>query len=297
MQTLPKSLHIGVIRGGISSEYEDSLQSGAHILQVLSETHKPIDILISKDGTWHINGIERPADRIFKHVDVVWNALHGELGEDGVLQEILNHHGIPYTGSDRLSSALSSNKIYAKDLAKKSGIKTPVYMVVRKGESVVEKAKEIWGGIPHPLIVKPANVHVKKESQRVDSFTELCESLEKVLKKYDIALVEECITGKSAECLVTEDFRGQKIYAFPPDGKLTKKEKNDIEEAAKKIHKVLKLHNYSNSSFIVSPRRGVYFISVNPSPYFGKSSHAHKVIESVGSNVKDFFHHILSLTL
>src|SRR4051812_28058000 len=110
MTTLPSSLRIGVLRGGPSPEYDASLKTGGHVLKYLNETHKPLDIFISKDGTWHVQGIERKPERILKQVDVVWNALHGLYGEDGGVQEILNHHGVPYTGSDRMASAVAMNK-------------------------------------------------------------------------------------------------------------------------------------------------------------------------------------------
>ena len=57
MITLPSSLRIGVIRGGVSPEYESSLKSGANVLKDLSETHKLLDIFISQDGIWHMQGM------------------------------------------------------------------------------------------------------------------------------------------------------------------------------------------------------------------------------------------------
>lgn len=297
MKTVPNSLHIGIIRGGTSPEYDSSIKTGAHILESFSESHKPIDILISKDGTWHMNGVERKPERIFKHVDVVWNALHGRYGEDGQIQELLKHHGVKFTGSDRFSSAVTMNKVLAKDHLKNYGIKTPVHVVVRREDSLEEKAREVWNSIPHPLVVKPANSGGNIGFHKVDSFLELLNALENILEKYDTALVEEFISGREVTCLVTEDFRGHPVYAFPPSTVLTRKEKEEVEETAKKVHQILKLSNYSSSDFIVSPRRGVYFLEVNTSPKFHKGSYAHKVIESVGSSVKDFLHHVVKLAM
>ena len=87
---LSSSLRIGVLRGGPSSEYDVSLKSGHEVLKHLSQTHKPLDIFISRNGTWHVQGIERSPERILKHVDVIFNALHGKFGEDGRVQEILD---------------------------------------------------------------------------------------------------------------------------------------------------------------------------------------------------------------
>jgi D-alanine-D-alanine ligase len=297
MQTLPRSLHIGVIRGGTSPEYEVSIKTGANVLEQLSKTHKPIDILISRDGKWHMNGVERDPERIFKHVDVVWNALHGQFGEDGGIQEVLNHNGVLYTGSDRYSSAITLNKVLAKDHAVKFGIKTPVYMTVRQSDDLGHKAQEIWNSIPHPLVVKPANIHSNLEFHKVSSFSEFLNALEHILEKYDLALVEEYISGKESEVLVTENFRGQKVYAFPASGNLTKPQKKEVEEIAKKVHQVFNLENYSNTHFVISPRRGIYFLETETSPRIQKDSFVHKAIESVGSNLKEFFTHVFTLVL
>ena len=107
-------MRIGVLRGGPSSEYEVSLKTGANVLKALSETHRPLDIFISKDGKWHREGVERTPDHALLGVDVVFNALHGEYGEDGKVQQILQQLGIPYTGSDSIASALAMNKVLSK---------------------------------------------------------------------------------------------------------------------------------------------------------------------------------------
>jgi D-alanine-D-alanine ligase len=297
MQALPKSLHIGVIRGGISPEYDVSLKTGANVLENISSTHKPIDILITKDGKWHMNGVEREPERIFKHVDVVWNALHGEYGEDGGIQDVLNHNGVLYTGSDRYPSAITLNKALAKDHAVKLGIKTPIYMTVRRSDDLGKKAQEIWNSIPHPLAVKPANVHTDLEFHKVSSFNTFLDALEHILEKYDLALVEEYISGKASEVLVTENFRGQKVYAFPASGSLTKEQRRKVEEMAKKVHTAFNLENYSNSHFVVSPKRGVYFLEIETSPRIQKNSVLHNAIESVGSSFKEFFTHVFTLVL
>ena len=81
-------IRVGVIRGGISSEYEVSLNTGANVLShlrsdIMNEKYKPIDILIDRDGTWHMQGRPVTLDHISNSVDVIFNALHGDFGEDG----------------------------------------------------------------------------------------------------------------------------------------------------------------------------------------------------------------------
>ena len=301
MITLPISLRIGVLRGGPSPEYDVSLQSGGHVLQNLSNTHKPFDIFISKDGTWHIHGIERSRERILKQLDVVWNALHGSYGEDGKLQELLSHHGIKYTGSDKFASAIAMNKAMAKEQVKVAGIKTPVFIIVRREDSMIDKAKEIFNSIPHPLMVKPTCGGSSIGLYIVRTFNELLSALEQVLSVHGSAIVEEYISGKSVSGFITEDFRNQPIYTFPAivtsSGSVSTKETRAVEDMAKQVHNMLQLSHYSKSDFIVSPRRGIYFLEVNTVPKLEKKSLLLQALETVGVDTVHFIHHMLSLAV
>ena len=296
MSTLSPSLRIGVLRGGPSSEYDISLQSGANVLKILSETHRPIDIFISRDGKWHMQGVEKSPERILQNVDVVWNALHGTYGEGGV-QEILERHGMQYTGSDRFSSAIAMNKWMTKEHVILAGVRTPMYVIVRENDSILEKAREIWAGISHPLIIKPGAGGSGLGFYTVDSFSELLVALESVLSQYGNAVVEEYIEGKNISCFIIDNFREQETYTFPLTGDLTKEEALTVEDVAKKIHKMLGLRHYSKSDFIVSPKRGVYFLETNTVPKLHDKSRLLESLKSVGVSVKDFLHHILKLAI
>lgn len=322
MQTLSPSIRIGVIRGGPSSEYDISLKTGANVLKCLSETHSPTDIFISKDGKWHVSGVERSPERILKNVDVIFNALHGAYGEDGGVQELLDSHGVSYTGSGRMASAMAMNKWITKERAILAGIKTPVSMLVRRTDKLAKKAKEVFDSIPHPLIVKPVSEGSSIGVHIADSFSELLTALENVLSFSESAVVEEYISGKEATCGVVDNFRGQKIYSLPPveivppkgklfdydskyngesreicPGNFTEKEKKKIEDVAKLIHEKLGLRHYSRSDFIVSPRRGVYFLEVNTLPGLTEESLIPKSLKAVGVEIKDFLLHLLHLAV
>lgn len=322
MQIISPSLRIGVIRGGPSVEYEVSLGTGGNILKHLSASHNPLDIFISRDGKWHIQGIERTPERILKHVDVVVNALHGTFGEDGGLQEILDSHGTRYTGSDKLSSAIAMNKWMTKERVEKAGIKTPLYFIVRQEDSISEKAKFIFNSIPHPMIVKPACSGSSFGLYKVNSFSELVSALEVILSEHGSAIVEEYIVGKEATCGVVDNFRGRDIYALPPieiipptgklfdyeskyngqsqeicPGNFSKEEKKEIEEISAKIHQILGLSHYSRSDFIISPKRGIYFLEVNTLPGLTNESLLPKSLNAVGVTMPEFLHHIIFLAL
>ncbi len=297
MRTLPQSLRIGIIRGGPTPEYEISIESGANVIKHLSLTHKPIDIFISREGKWHMHGLERSPDRILKNVDVVFNAIHGPFGEDGRLQEILNNAGVPYTGSSRYASSIALNKWVTKQHAKAVGVKTPVSVLVRRGDSIADKAKEVFDLIPHPLIVKPISGGSSIGIKVADSFNDLLSALENILEKYEGAVVEEHIVGKQVSCFITNDFRDLEVYVFPVMENLTKEESRAVEEIAKKMHGHLGLSQYSKSDFIVSPRRGIYFLESNTVPKVTNESLLLKTLESVGVSVAEFLHHVIGLAI
>ncbi len=321
-QTIPKSLRIGVLRGGPSSEYEVSLKTGGNVLKELGDTHSPIDIFISKDGKWHIQGIERSPERILRQVDVVWNGLHGTFGEDGGVQHILDIHGIPYTGSKKFESAIAMNKWLTKEKLKSHGVKTPVAMLVRREDSLVEKAEEVFNSIPHPLIVKPVSGSSSVGLHVTQSFNELLSALEEVLATEDSALVEECISGKEATCGVVQNFRQKEVYTLPPveiippkgklfdyeskyngqsqeicPGNFSDSEKREIERIAGLVHSALGLSHYSRSDFIVTPRRGIYFLEVNTLPGLTEESLFPKSLKTVGVSFKEFLDHVLKLAI
>ena len=320
---LPGSLHIGVVRGGPSPEYDVSLKSGANVLKHLSETHRPIDIFISKDGRWHINGVERSPERILKNVDVVYNALHGAYGEDGGIQEVLDYHGIPYTGSDKLSSALAMNKFLTKERAIKAGVKTPIYFFVRENEDPAGKLNQIHKNLPYPLITKPASSGSSFGITLANNPDELLRGLQTAMSSGGGALVEEYIPGREATCGVLENFRGQNTYALPPieivhaspqnffdydakysgqsqeicPGRFSADEKREIERMSALVHDALGLRHYSRSDFIVSPKRGIYFLEINTLPGLTNESLLPKSLDAVGMKFKDFLHHVIGLAL
>jgi len=308
MQRLSPSIRIGVIRGGPSHEYEDSLLSGAEALKNLREDKVVNDIFITRDGKWHINGIERSPERILKNVDVLLNSLHGDYGEDGQIQRLLNDHGVRHTSSDKYASAMAMNRWIAKERASLEGVRTPVSMLVRRTDKLAKKAKEVFDSIPHPLMVKPASGGSNIISYKVDSFADLLTALENILFFTDSAVVEEYISGKYASCAVIDNFRGKNIYTLPPaeivslddvkcPGNFTEKEKKEIEKVAELIHSKLGLKNYSSSDFVVTPKRGVYLLEVNTTPRLHEKSFLPKSLESVGVEVKEFLNHLLHLAV
>ena len=136
---------IAVIMGGISSEREISLKSGAGVLGSLDrEKYEPIEVVIDKK-TDIITKI--PDD-----VDFAFLALHGKFGEDGCVQSVLETRDIPYSGCGPLSSAMCMDKNVSKKICKASGIPTADWITVKSIEEIDYDRIEEMG---YPVFVKP----------------------------------------------------------------------------------------------------------------------------------------------
>jgi D-alanine-D-alanine ligase len=317
--------NVGVLRGGPSSEYEVSLQTGANIIKLLndSEKYEPIDIFISRDGVWHIHGIPKEPHQALKKIDAVFNGLHGEYGEDGKVQHILETFSIPYTGSRQFPSVLAMNKPLAKNFLTKEGVKTPIGKVLKREDFDDNTARLIFRNMPHPSIVKPATRGSSVGVSIIESFLQLNEALQKVFEIADTAIIEEFIKGKEATCGVVDNFRNAEIYALLPieisppaenvffdydakysgkskeicPGRFSREESEEIQRLAILAHKILGLRHYSRSDFIVHPRRGIFFLESNSLPGMTANSLFPKALEAVGCSQYQFVDHLLELAL
>jgi len=329
-------IKVGVIRGGISPEYDVSLDTGQAVLSALREAladkYSAIDILIDKEGLFHLNGLPTTAEKLRLNVDVVWNALHGFYGEDGKMSQLLESLGIPYTGSGPLASALSMHKIRAKQAIQHLGIRMPShFMLARYDEAfdgspdsyAVTKAQEIYEKMAPPWIVKPVSGGSSVSAYLAKTKYELAVILRDMTSIDDEILVEEYITGKEASVGVLEQFRGNRQYTFLPieivkpsgtmfdydakygdgeaqeisPGRFTREETQALQEAARAIHNALDLRHYSRSDFIVHPKRGIYFLEVNSLPGLTEESLLPKMIESIGSSFPEFVDHVIGLAM
>lgn len=316
-------IRIGVLRGGPSNEHDVSLKTGENVLKNLPEKYIPIDIFIDKNGGWHIQGISHKPHEIFKKVDAIFNALHGEYGEDGKVQKILDVFSVPYTGSKTLPSAIGMNKALAKDVFKLHGIKTPYFVVESKSDNIDEMAIKLFNSFPMPAVVKPVASGSSFGVSVAYTLKSLALALSKAFKYSDKVLVEEYIKGREATCGVVDRFRGKDIYSLLPieiikpeksdffdyeakycggsqeicPGNFSQSEKEAVQELAVTAHKALGLRHYSRSDFIISPRRGIYILEVNTLPGLTSESLLPKSLNAVGCSLPDFLDHLITLAL
>lgn len=321
--TLHMRTVVGVLRGGPSSEYDISLLSGASVLQELDkEKYDARDIFIDRQGNWHNRGVAQSPERVLTGVDVVFNTIHGEYGEDGQLHQVLDPLGIPYTGADKVSSVLAFNKQQTKDAVRRLGVKVAHGVVVEPVGEFEATAHQLFRSFPHPAIVKPVIGGSSVGVTIADNFEALKWGLERAARVSPQVLVEEFIKGQEATVGVVDDFRGHKTYALIPveivppkdkffdyenkyngatlervPGNFSDIQKQELERVAKLVHESLGMRHYSRSDFIVS-KRGVYFLEVNSAAAVGltKESLLPKALAAVGSKFSDFLTHVIELT-
>ncbi len=212
---------IGVVRGGPSDEYDISLKTGTAVLLALNkEKYDPLDIHISKSGAWHIQGVEVKPYSALRRADAVFNALHGSYGEDGKIQQLFETHGIPFTGSDSLSSAMTMAKHVAKEVYRREGLKTPLHVLVQKADDKEPDIAKILALVHSkfslPYVIKPASGGSSLGVALVTDRAEFAGALRDILKKHGSVIIEEFIPGIEATVGVIKGFRGQDMYALPP---------------------------------------------------------------------------------
>lgn len=312
---------VGVLRGGTSSEYGLSLKTGAAMMSALPEDrYDTRDILIDRKGMWHHRGMPATPARALSQVDVVLNALHGGVGEDGSVQRILERSGVPFAGARSMQSAIALNKIRARHVLKNAGIRMPngVSFSLRDGLNTAEMARLVHASAAPPYMVKPPMEGASTGIRLVNSYVDLPDVLGDVLDVYGSVLVEEFIRGDDATVGVINNFRNEALYALPPahvvrdaphierhhhdnaslkhiaPAGFTYIQKESLMDIAKTAHKVLALSHFSRADFVVSPR-GIYLLEVNTNPGLYPGASFPAMLSAVGSSVGEFTEHAVHL--
>jgi D-alanine-D-alanine ligase len=194
--------------GGLSSEREVSLRTGEAVLSALRERgHDAIPIYVDHDVDVAIRQ---------EQIDVAFIALHGRMGEDGCIQGLLELLGIPYTGSDVLSSALAMHKGKAKELFRLHNLPTPAYYTLTEDDA--GDLASVHGDFGFPCVVKPIREGSSVGVAICHSLEELAPAIEKALCFDDEVLVERFIVGKEISVAILEDRALGAVEIAPREG-------------------------------------------------------------------------------
>jgi D-alanine-D-alanine ligase len=216
---MSQKLRVAVLRGGPSPEYDISLKTGENLLSILrqnEDTFEPVDVFIDRSGVWHHRGLPTKSLQALKHVDVVWNAMHGSYGEDGQIQQLLNSYRVPYIGPEALPAAMSLHKDRTKNVYRMHGILTPEHRVLDREKNYEDELVHVFRNFMHPVVVKPSCSGSSIGTVVAYTWEELRAAVMEAFAHSNKVLVEEYIRGKEASCGVIDNFRGEKLYALIP---------------------------------------------------------------------------------
>lgn len=175
--------------GGPSAEREVSLRSGRAVAEALRARGHQVEELDPRTPAWNL-----PAG-----TEVVFLALHGTYGEDGTVQQALDHLGVPYTGCDAEASRIAFDKVLTKERCVRAGVPTCPYLVFDDPRTPWPK------GWQPPLVIKPVRQGSSVGLQFVRDIEEWPAALADCLKHDSRALVEEQIVGRESTVAILED--------------------------------------------------------------------------------------------
>lgn len=348
-------MKIVVLGGGISTERHVSLVSGTSVCRALrSLGHKAIfvdmfmgledyegkleDAFDARDGFCGNVAIEetepdlqavaasrkmKSPSRLGKNVleicalaDCVFLGLHGADGEDGKIQAVLDLMGVPYTGSDTLSSAMAMDKAVAKRVMESCGVLTPKWQEIKY---TADDVPELSRTLPVPCAVKIVDGGSSIGVSLPDTREELEKALYELLKYGNRIVVEEKIEGRELTQPILDGKYLSAIEIVPPEGTsfdyvakyqsgsqaareicpadISPEQQKTIGEAALRFHNALGLSVYSRADFILDKEGRAWCLEVNTLPGMTPASLIPKAAALEGYSYPQLCEKIVELSL
>ena len=191
-----KNKKVLVVLGGTSGERVVSLDSGRACIKALKK--KGYKVSSFDPQKKHFNLIDK------NKTDIIFNALHGKDGEDGVAQSYFEFLRIPYTHSGVISSYNSMNKLISKEIFKKNKIKSPNYFVLKREEFNKDKLNNLIKikKIKFPLVVKPINEGSSIGVKICKNLFSLNKNIKFLFKSFNELMFEPFIGGQEIQVAV-----------------------------------------------------------------------------------------------
>jgi len=312
--------NVAVLMGGYSSEYEISMKSGQIVYKNLDkDLYNAYKIVITKDKWFYLNNKNKEFS-ISKNdfsltienkkinFDVAFIVIHGSPGEDGILQAYFESIGIPYTGCDSDTSAITFNKRDCISILKKYSIPTANSIHLNYGDKIEEE--KIIKKIGIPCFVKANKSGSSFGVYKVNKKSDLLPSINNSFKIDKEILIESFLDGTEVSVgvmnykknikvfgiteLVTENdffdyeakYEGKSKEITPAN--ISKIQKNNVTKIAKKIYQKLGIKGLSRSEFIFVGNTP-YFLELNSIPGLTKESIFPKQVKINGISLKELF--------
>ena len=271
-----------ILSGGISRERLISLDTGFQVAKELKKNGYKIKI-------------SEPDNNLEKNIkefkpSVIFNALHGQFGEDGYIQTILEQYQIPYTHSGPIASSIAMDKEISKKIFINNKINTPKFIKYsfdkKKSTKLIEQIND---KLKFPVVVKPIN-----EGSSVNVYICTKKNITKILKSMDSykeVMIEEFIAGREIQVAIMGNKKlgaielkpKRKFYDY--DAKyntnaktqhiipveISRNKLDEVMNMALKAHKVIACRGVSRSDFKFY-RNKFYLLEINTQPGMTKLS-------------------------
>ena len=291
-----------ILSGGISKERLISLDTG---MQVAKE--------LKKNG--YETKICEPDKNLEKNINkfkpkVIFNALHGQFGEDGYIQTILEQYKIPYTHSGVIASSIAMDKEVSKKIFIKNKIITPKFIKYSYNKKNLDLIRFIENKLKFPVVVKPIN-----EGSSVNVFICTKKNIIKILnsmKSYKQVMIEEFISGREIQVAIMGNKKlgaielkpKRKFYDYQAKYntnaktqhiipvELSKNKLDEVKNIALKAHKLIGCRGITRSDFKFYKNK-FYLLEINTQPGMTKLSLVPEIAAYNGINFKELIEWIL----
>lgn len=319
--------NLGIICGGFSSEYEISLKSANTILKQLPDAYTGYKIVLSDQGWLVKNGYNHGVfdlnTGIISFMDGTSVSLagaiiyiHGNPGENGKIQALLDMLKIPYVNSNVLASALSFDKWYCNQFLKSFGIPVANSVLLKEGAEINEQ--ELIESLGLPIFVKPTDSGSSFGISKVKKAEDLRSAIDTAFKEGRTIVLESFLNGIEVTCGVYRDkteltalplteivseneffdfeakYQGKSNEITP--ARISAELTLNIQKEAKKIYHLLNLKSIARIDFMLVGETP-YVIEVNTTPGFSAESIVPKMLAEAGISITSFWETIIETEL
>jgi D-alanine-D-alanine ligase len=282
-----------ILSGGISKERAISLETGKQVANELKKNK--YKVLICEPDSTLLQNIRNFSPNI------IFNALHGQFGEDGYIQAFLEAQKIPYTHSGVIASSIAMDKVISKKIFIKNNILTPKYIKFNHQKNKINIIKIIEKKLNFPVVIKPINegssvhVHICNKKNIVKKLNQL--------SAYNEILIEEFIPGREIQVAIMNN-KNLGVIELKPKREfydyqakynsnaktehiipvnLNKKDLKKITNITSKAHRVIGCRGITRSDFKFYKGK-FYLLEINTQPGMTKLSLVPEIASYAGIN-------------
>ena len=320
--------NIAIIMGGYSSEVNISLKSGNVVYNHLdTEKYTPYRVHILKEK-WGVLDDENTEYQIDKNdfsfvlgdkkitFDCVFNAIHGNPGENGMILSYLELLNIPHTSAPFYQMALTFNKRDTLSVVKEYGIKTAISVYLNKGDVI--NADEIIAKVGLPCFIKPNNAGSSYGISKAYTNEEVLQGIETAYKEDASILIESFLNGTEVSVGVIQYKGAIKVlpiteivsendffdYEAKYEGKsqeitparISSEAKKRVEAVAKKVYKALNMRGFSRAEYIFVNDEP-HFLEINTVPGMTLQSILPQQANAAGISLFELFDNSIQMAL